>query len=349
MAIQQQTLWLNAWYGKRKWIFLLLPLMWLFRLLSSLRRRYLRRFAQQHLPIPVIVVGNISVGGTGKTPLLIALVKHLQAQGFTPGVVSRGYGGRAPHYPFVLTAQTRVQESGDEPFSIFQQTGCAVCVDADRVAAARALERAGCDILLSDDGLQHYRLGRALEIAVVDGQRGFGNGFCLPVGPLREPVSRLKKVDLVVINSAEKSLPVSASLETFSMVIAPQAWVGVAGGQVFALSHLAPGSRVHAVAGIGNPQRFYITLSKLHLATVQHDYPDHHTYSMTDFDFAEDLPVVMTAKDAVKCQAFAKPDWYYLAVAAILPETFWQALDARIATIPTNSRSAGRQLMQDIP
>lgn len=345
MAYRQQKLWLNAWYGKRKWIFLLLPLMWLFRLLSSLRRMYLLRFAQQQLSVPVIIVGNITVGGTGKTPLLIALVKRLQTQGFKPGVISRGYGGRAPHYPFVLTAQASVQQSGDEPFSIFQQTGCAVCVDADRIAAARALEAAGCDILLSDDGLQHYRLGRALEIVVVDGQRGFGNGFCLPVGPLREPVSRLNKVDLVVINSAEKSLRMPANVETFSMAIAPQAWCRVAQEQCFELNHFARGSRVHAVAGIGNPQRFYTTLEKLHLDAVQHDFPDHHTYAASDFAFTERLPVVMTAKDAVKCQAFAQPDWYYLAVAAILPDFFWQVFDARIAAISHHSRLAGRQII----
>lgn len=329
----RQTLWLDAWYGKRKWIFLLLPLMWLFRLLSLLRRQYLVRFAQQKLSIPVIVVGNISVGGTGKTPLLISLVKHLQTQGFRPGVISRGYGGHAPHYPFMLTAQTSVQQSGDEPFSIFQQTHCAVCVAADRVAAARALEALGCDILLSDDGLQHYRLGRTLEIAVVDGQRGFGNGYCLPVGPLREPVARLKTVDMVVINSAEQCLPMPEGIEIFSMAIAPQAWCNLVQEQCFDLDYFDRGSRVHAVAGIGNPQRFYTTLDKLQLVLVEHDFPDHHRYSADDFNFSEKLPIIMTAKDAVKCQSFARSDWYYLAVGAALPDYFWQVFDARIAAI----------------
>lgn len=331
MAPQQQALWLKAWYGRQKWVYLLLPLMCVFFLLSSLRRIYLQKFAQQQLPIPVIVVGNISVGGTGKTPLLIALVKHLQARGFNPGVISRGYGGKPPRSPFILDAHTNVAQSGDEPLSIFQQTACLVCVDADRVAAARALERAGCDIVLSDDGLQHYRLGRMLEIAVVDGQRGFGNGFCLPVGPLREPVSRLQTVDLVVINSAEKPLAIHGLQESFSMAIAPHAWFDVKRQRPFELNHFAPGTQVHAVAGIGNPERFYATLAKLQLEVIAHDFPDHYAYQAADLEFAGQLPLVMTAKDAVKCQSFAQPDWYYLAVGAVLPDYFWQAFDAKLA------------------
>jgi tetraacyldisaccharide 4'-kinase len=329
---RQQTLWLNAWYGKRKWIFLLLPLMWLFRMLSGMRRFYLQRFKQQHVSIPVVVVGNISVGGTGKTPLLIALVKHLQSKGFTPGVISRGYGGEATHYPLLLDPTTRVHESGDEPLSIYQQTGCAVCVDVDRVAAARALEQLGCDILLSDDGLQHYRLGRSLEIVVIDGQRGLGNGFCLPVGPLREPPSRLTGVDMVVINSATQHLDLPVD-QHFSMAIVPQAWYDVKYQHPFALHHLPASTRVNAVAGIGNPQRFYSTLTDLGLVPVEHDFPDHHNYQEADFNFADSLPVVMTAKDAVKCQEFARDDWYYLAVGAQLPECFWEMVDARIASL----------------
>lgn len=344
MSQQSHNLWLNAWYGKRTWIFVLLPLMWLFRLIASLRRFYLCRFAQQTLSVPVVVVGNISVGGTGKTPLLIALVKHLQHQGWTPGVISRGYGGQAAQYPLVLNENTRVDESGDEPLSIFQQTGCAVCVDADRVTAARTLEKIGCNILLSDDGLQHYRLGRTLEIVVIDGQRGLGNGFCLPVGPLREPASRLQSADFVVVNSAAQplSLPVK---KTYGMRIVPQAWHSLVDDQSYPLDHLAPltvdstpeENRVNAVAGIGNPKRFYRTLNELGLHPVEHDFPDHHAYQKNDFSFAECLPVVMTAKDAVKCQTFAEADWFYLAVGADLPEDFWRDFDARIAVKNLNS------------
>ena len=332
MSQQSHNLWLDAWYGKRRWTFALLPLMWLFRLIASARRFYLRRFAQHILSVPVIVVGNISVGGTGKTPLLIALVKHLQHQGFNPGVISRGYGGHADHYPLVVTSATDVKESGDEPLSIFQQTGCAVCVDADRVRGARELERLGCNILLSDDGLQHYRLGRALEIIVVDGQRGLGNGFCLPVGPLREPMSRLQSADFVVVNSAQQplSLPVT---QTYAMRIVPHAWCSLADGQAHPVDYFSRGIKksVNAVAGIGNPRRFYQTLAELGLQPVEHDFPDHHAYQHGDFSFAESLPVVMTAKDAVKCRDFAQPDWFYLAVGAELPDCFWHDFDVKIA------------------
>lgn len=336
MSQRSHNLWLDAWYGKRTWIFVLLPLMWLFRLIASLRRFYLRRFAQQTVSVPVVVVGNISVGGTGKTPLLIALVKHLQRQGFTPGVLSRGYGGQATRYPLLLNADTRVEESGDEPLSIFQQTGCAVCVDADRVSGARELERIGCDILLSDDGLQHYRLGRAMEIIVVDGQRGLGNGFCLPVGPLREPASRLRSADFVVVNSAVQSLSLPVA-KTYAMQIIPQAWHALVDNQIFPADHFPAHTshekRVNAVAGIGNPQRFYRTLMALGLQPVEHDFPDHHAYQKSDFAFAEPLPVVMTAKDAVKCQHFAESNWFYLAVGAELPDCFWHDFDVKMAAL----------------
>ena len=336
MSQRSHNLWLDAWYGKRTWIFVLLPLMWLFRLIASLRRFYLRRFAQHTLSVPVIVVGNISVGGTGKTPLLIALVKHLQRQGFTPGVVSRGYGGQATRYPLLLNADTRVEESGDEPLSIFQQTGCAVCVDADRVSGARELERIGCDIVLSDDGLQHYRLGRAMEIVVVDGQRGLGNGFCLPVGPLREPASRLRLADFVVVNSAVQSLSLPVA-KTYAMQIIPQVWHALADNQTYPADHFpaytSHEKRVNAVAGIGNPRRFYRTLMELGLQPVEHDFPDHHAYQKSDFAFAEPLPVVMTAKDAVKCQHFAESDWFYLAVGAELTDCFWHDFDVKMAAL----------------
>ncbi|RYZ80950.1 MAG: tetraacyldisaccharide 4'-kinase, partial [Moraxellaceae bacterium] len=181
---KSHNLWLRAWYGKSSWIYALLPLSWLFTIISAARKFLLVRFLQKKLSVPVIVVGNISVGGTGKTPLILELVKYLQTQGHKPGVVSRGYGGVAPHYPYLLNAQSHAGEAGDEPLLIYRATQCLVCIAPDRVAAAQRLVAEGCTIILSDDGLQHYRLGRALEIAVVDGQRLFGNRQRLPVGPL---------------------------------------------------------------------------------------------------------------------------------------------------------------------
>lgn len=333
MAKNRETVWLDAWYGQRKWTLWLLPLMWLFRGLTAVRRYWLTRYCQQPLQVPVVIVGNISVGGTGKTPLLIALVEHLQAQGFTPGVVSRGYGARAPHYPYLLTPQSPVTATGDEPYAIYQQTGCAVCIGPDRAASAHLLEQQGCNVLISDDGLQHYRLERDIEIAVIDGQRGFGNGFCLPVGPLREPVTRLHSVDFVIVNGSGQAAVETQHKARFSMTIAADIWQTLVDGQSHPLDHLPAGTRVHAIAGIGNPRRFYHTLRELQLDVVEHDFPDHHAYDTQDFNFTEALPVVMTVKDAVKCSAFARPDWYALHIQAKLPVEFWQQFDARLATI----------------
>lgn len=333
-------LWLSAWYGKSRWTLWLLPLNWLFVAVSALRRYWLLRWQQKSLATPVIVVGNISVGGTGKTPLLIALVKGLQSQGYNPGVVSRGYGGQAESYPYLLGPESTPAQAGDEPITIYQQTGCAVCVGADRLAAARMLEDQGCDLLLSDDGLQHYRLGRDIEIAVVDGQRGLGNGWRLPVGPLREPASRLATVDWVVVNSppAHFALPQLADLYVIPMQIAARSLVQMQTGEAQNLSALA-GQKVNAVAGIGNPQRFLNTLAECDIQGELRCFPDHHAYHAGELVFDNNRPVVMTEKDAVKCKAFAQPDWYYLAISAVLPETFWSALNQRIERIIEQKKS----------
>lgn len=333
MSTQSQQCWLDAWYGRRRWTLWLLPLMWLFRGLSFLRRWWLTRFCRSRLEVPVIVVGNITLGGTGKTPLLIALARYLGARGFRPGVISRGYGGHAPHYPYLLTPHSTAAEVGDEPLSIFEATGCPVCVGADRVASAQLLIAQGCDLLLSDDGLQHYRLERDIEIAVVDGQRGFGNGFCLPVGPLREPLSRLSEVDLIVVNG-EPSATFEFSYPSYpyQMDLVADHWVRLVDNQQLPLARFATGTRVNAIAGIGNPHRFYHSLRKLGLVPVEHDFPDHHAYDAEDFHFDELLPVVMTVKDAVKCRAFLdqvqpSADWYALVVNAELPQVFWERLN----------------------
>ena len=311
-----------------------MPLLAVFVVLAHVRRYWLERHAQKRLVTPVIVVGNISVGGTGKTPLLIALVKWLQQQGFNPGVISRGYGGKANYYPYLLNAQSTATEAGDEPVAIYQQTGCAVCVGPDRVAAARRLEDENCDVLLSDYGLQHYRLGRDIEIAVVDGQRGLGNGWRLPVGPLREPKSRLKTVDWVVVNSPieQFKLPGLEDLFYIPMHVCAQDFINLQSGKKVSLNELSS-VQVNAVAGIGNPQRFYNTLTELGLTPKLHAFPDHHAYTEHDFQFANDLPVVMTEKDAVKCREFAQPNWFYLPITASLPDSFWQALQQKLERI----------------
>lgn len=323
--------WLAAWYGSRRWTLWLLPLTGLFVLLSAARRFWLLRYAARKLATPVIVVGNISVGGTGKTPLLITLVKWLQQQGFNPGVISRGYGGNAPHYPYLLDASSSAAEAGDEPITIFQQTGCAVCVGSDRIASARFLEDEGCDILLSDDGLQHYRLARDIEIAVVDGQRGLGNGWRLPVGPLREAASRLKNVDWVIVNSPADGfvLPGMEDLFYIPMHVEPQDFINLQSGEKLHGTHFN-NAQVNAVAGIGNPQRFQQTLTSLGVQSSLRIFSDHHAYVPDDLVFDNYLPVIMTEKDAVKCKAFAQSNWFYLPISASLPDTFWSAFQQKI-------------------
>ena len=316
-----------AWYRGHRWVYALLPLEGLFRLSAWLRRQWLIRIRPAALHVPVVVVGNISVGGTGKTPLIIALVRHLKARGLKVGVISRGYGSAAPEYPYVVSSLSTAVEAGDEPLSIFRATACPVCIDADRVAAARILQNAGCEVLLSDDGLQHYRLDRALEIAVVDAVRGFGNGHCLPVGPLRESVARLNTVDFVVVNQTADNGDSRLLADSFSMRLQPRHWFGVCDLVQYPLETLTRGSHVHAVAGIGHPERFFDALTSLGLTPVSHIYPDHHPFKASDFHFREPLPVVMTSKDAVKCQNFAAPDWLALEVEAVLDKRFWPVFD----------------------
>lgn len=327
-----QDSWLAAWYGPRRWTLWLLPVMWLFILLSGLRRFWLLRYQQKRLPTPVVVVGNISVGGTGKTPLIIAMVKWLQQQGYTPGVISRGYGGKAPAYPYLLDVQSTAVEAGDEPLAIFLQTGASVVVGSDRIASGKLLEDQGCDILLSDDGLQHYRLGRDIEIAAVDGLRGLGNGWRLPVGPLREPASRLQTVDWVVVNSPVENfaLPIVSGEAFFyvSMHIMPGELIHVKTGKTIARAELP--NNINAVAGIGNPERFANTLRTLGFEPHLHAFPDHFAFTVDDLAFNNSMPVVMTEKDAVKCRAFAQDNWFYLPVSAQLPDSFWSAFEQKL-------------------
>ncbi|UTF60917.1 tetraacyldisaccharide 4'-kinase [Gilvimarinus sp. DA14] len=334
---ERETRWLTAWYEGKRWVYWLLPLAGLFYLVSKARRWWLERFCQTRLPVPVIIVGNLSVGGTGKTPVIIALVKYLQQRGYTVGVVSRGYGSQAPEYPYVISAASTAQQAGDEPLSIWRATHCAVCIDANRVAAAQTLVRSGCDLILADDGLQHYRLGRDIEIAVLDAARGMGNGFCLPVGPLRESASRLRQVDFVITNQTQlqgDTAPVlPAEVQSFNMRLQPLHWYRVADLQPLPLETIPAGSAVHAVAGIGNPQRFFDTLTRLGLRPECHIYRDHHQFTPANFTFKAPLPIVMTSKDAVKCQAFAKPDWLALEVDAVLDKRFWPQLDRALDSL----------------
>ncbi len=307
----------------------LLPLSWLFRSLAWLRRQgYARGLLRRHrLPVPVIVVGNISVGGVGKTPLVIWLVRHLRSLGYRPGVISRGYGGRAREWPLPVTAHSDPRQVGDEPVMIAGATGVPLWVGPDRPAAARGLlEREQADILVSDDGLQHYALARDLEIVVVDGERRLGNGLCLPAGPLRESPRRLEEADLVLINGAAGDGETGMELAVGELVSL------VDPVRRRRLDELA-GQRVHAVAGIGHPERFFRLLEGYGVQPIRHPFPDHHPYCRADLAFGDELPILMTAKDAVKCRSFVGADAWYLEVKARPGMAFIERLDQRLHEI----------------
>ncbi|MBT8147279.1 MAG: tetraacyldisaccharide 4'-kinase, partial [Gammaproteobacteria bacterium] len=278
-------------------------------------------------PVPVVVVGNISVGGTGKTPLIIGLGRALQKAGLTPGVISRGYLGKAPHYPFKVVSDSRVEEAGDEALLIARVLNCPMVVDPDRVQALEKLySDYQCDVVLSDDGMQHYALPRDLEIVVVDGERLFGNGWCLPAGPLREPVSRLDSVPYIVVNGKWNVQESPTELQrAYQMSLKPTYLVNLLSGEKkpFRGAPFNMGTKVHAVTGIGNPNRFFDLLAVLPYEIERHDFPDHHPFSEQDFkalNIDQRQPVVMTEKDAVKCQQFASANFWYLAVEVELPD-----------------------------
>jgi tetraacyldisaccharide 4'-kinase len=293
----------------------------LYAWLIALRGRLFRAgvLRRHRIPVPVVVVGNISVGGTGKTPVVIALVQRLQRDGWNPGVASRGYGRRDESAGKWVEADTSPYEGGDEPVLIARRTGVKVRVDRDRTAAALALVGSGCDVIVCDDGLQHYRLRRDVEIEVIDGRRRYGNNRLLPAGPLREPVQRSAECDFRVVNGGE------ASFGEWAMLLRADNAIPLRGGRNRPLVSFG-GHRVHAVAGIGNPKRFFDMLRSLAIGVVPHAFPDHHRYVASDFDFGSELPVLMTEKDAVKCAGFAN-EWHYsVPVNAELPEAFWVAL-----------------------
>jgi len=273
----------------------------------------------QRVSRPVIVVGNLIAGGSGKTPLAIALVERLRRQGWTPGVATRGYGRDHEDKPSWVEANTDPALGGDEPVLIARRTGAKVRADRDRVAAARALIEAGCDIVVCDDGLQHRRLHRDIEIEVIDGRRRYGNGRLLPAGPLREPAERGERCDFRVVNGGE------AGFGEWPMRLDADEALPMQGGRPRPLADFA-GRRVHAVAGIGDPERFFSMLRALGIAVVPHAFPDHHRYAAEELRFGNDLPVLMTEKDAVKCAAFAGERCWTVPVQARLPEAFWVAL-----------------------
>lgn len=306
----------KLWQSKSLASLLLLPVSWLFGLLIAFRHLLYRfNILKTHqLPVPLIVVGNISVGGTGKTPMVIYLAKHLQAAGYNPGIISRGYGGEQTG---LVDAASTPSLMGDEPVLMAKRTGLPVSVNPDRVAAAQTLLRAfpECNVLISDDGLQHYRLHRDIEIALVN-THGLGNQRLLPAGPLREGLSRLQSVDMIV-NSGELPIPSSEALDVYQMRLKGDVFHTLDDKQ----SHSAMFFKdkvVYAIAAIGHPQRFFASLSALGLRVNKRVFSDHHLFKRSDFTDIEQHTLLMTEKDAVKCQALSLHDAWYLPVEAEL-------------------------------
>lgn len=308
----------DIWYGRHPARLALLPLSWLYRAVVALRRKvYNSQLLNVYrAPVPVIVVGNISVGGTGKTPLVIWVARKLEEYGFKPGIVARGYRGTARNWPQQVRADSDPVTVGDEALVLARRTGLPVAVGPQRSADIAALLRhADVDIIVCDDGLQHYALARDLEIAVLDGVRRYGNGACLPAGPLREPVARLATVDLLVTNG------LAARGEFAMRYVANEVLPVGHAEQRVALADFAD-KQVHAVAAIGNPDSFFALLKRNGLRVTQHVFPDHHLFSREDLAFDDGLAVIMTEKDAVKCEHFADPRLWYVPIDVELPDVF---------------------------
>ena len=322
----------KIWYGKSKLYLLLLPASWAFCLVRYFRyKMYLFGWIKSSkIPKPVIVVGNISAGGTGKTMLIIELVNQLSKAGYKPGVVSRGYHGKSPVWPLSVTKNSDPILVGDEPVLISKKTSCPVVVSPSRVEACETLlNRYNCDVILSDDGLQHYGLQRDIEIAVIDGQRQYGNGHCLPAGPLREPKSRLKLVDRIVVKNADLDVGVKMSIEHGDLydIENPE--------KTTSLSTFK-GKKVHAVAGIGNPDSFIKEIQDEGIEVVEHCYEDHHDYRQRDFKFNDDMPVIVTEKDAVKIKSFHPAGVWVLPVRPVLPKAFYDDIIACLKLLPNS-------------
>lgn len=317
--------WLEGvWYEGRTGALLLAPLSGLFAL-GAAARRFLFRSGWRRAyraRVPVVVIGNLSVGGTGKSPLVAALATLLRSRGIKLGILTRGYGS-AVRSPTRVMRDAQAAEVGDEPLMLATSTGVEVMVAADRAAGARALEALGVEVILCDDGLQHYALARDLEVVVIDARRGFGNGRLLPAGPLRESAQRLESVDWVVINGDEAGgkTPWQGRAGTVVMQLVPEAARGVADPLAWQSLERWRGETVHAVAGIGHPARFFDLLRAAGVEPIEHAFDDHHAYTAADLAFGDDRPVLMTAKDAVKCRGFADARCWEIPVATrLLPD-----------------------------
>ncbi len=318
------------WYRSSPLHLILLPIAWLFGALSALRRLLYRIHVLKsfRLPVPVVIIGNITVGGTGKTPLTLAVAEHLKKSGYCPMIISRGYRGNRMQQ--AVTESSKATEVGDEPLLMAKRNICPVWVGRDRVSVARqALHlHPQCNVLLFDDGLQHYRLRRDYEIAVIDGVRRFGNGHLLPVGPLREPSSRLQTVDAVVVNGGE---PSPDAKNQYAMHLSGNVFRNLRHPERTASAEQFAGLSLHAAAGIGNPARFFAHLASMGLSFIPHAFPDHHLFKESDLRFEPCDALLLTEKDAVKCKEFADERYWVLRVDAEVDSALLSHLLRKIA------------------
>ncbi len=324
------------WYSDNLAVLLLLPLSYLYCTIVQIRRFLYKKgyLKSQGFPVPVIVVGNITVGGSGKTPCVIYLARYLQGLGYHPGIVSRGYAARQKaSFPYRVYPHSEVNKSGDEALLIAERSACPVMIDPQRTRAVQALVvECDVDIIISDDGLQHYALQRDIEIHVMDAKKQLGNGYCLPAGPLREPVARLQETTLQVINGKlenHRALDMSQYVMQLKILniysaIHPQNFRTLADFR---------NKTVHAVTAIGHPERFFQQLRAAGINVIEHAYRDHHIFSQEEIIFSDNYDILMTEKDAVKCRSFIHPQHWIVAVDAIFDSTFTQQLQRLLKEI----------------
>jgi tetraacyldisaccharide 4'-kinase len=331
------------WYRVRPGHLILYPLSMVFGALAASRRALYRAgwLRSRHMPVPVVVVGNITVGGTGKTPLVLWLTDRLQERGRRPGIVTRGYGG--VQRVREVTPDSDPAVAGDEPVLLARRSGVPVFAGRRRPEAAHALLAAhpDRDVIVTDDGLQHYALARDVEIAVVDAERGFGNGWLLPAGPLREPIARLRSVDAIVVNGEREA--VAAGVPQFSMRLDGESFHNLLNPAFRKTPAELKGLPAHAIAGIGNPHRFFTRLQRMGLTFSAHPFPDHFPFEAGDLGFAGEKAVLMTEKDAVKCAAFARENWWFLPVEAEVDRALGELVLAKLESHAKLRATNGRQ------
>lgn len=322
----------KIWSGQSKLYWLLVPISCLYGAVVFVRRMLYRLHILKswRAPLPIVIVGNLSVGGNGKTPLVIYLIEQLRLQGLKVGVVSRGYGGYSQHYPLMVTKETPASLVGDEPVLVYERTQIPFAVAPKRSDAVKMLlNHYALDLIITDDGLQHYALQRDIEIVVVDGKRGFGNGWLLPAGPMRESTSRLKNVDYLVINGTSQ-LPLD---KAYTMALIPDQAINLVSGERKPVTEL---KSVCAMAGIGDPNRFFTMLAEMQVDLVNSiSFDDHQAYSKSQLQSLANVTqtLLMTEKDAVKCKQFAQNNWWYLPIEAALPDVFISHLCQKIKKV----------------